>query len=148
MIFIFSGPHMPIGNIWSGISFRHDNSIFVALAEPWSVSSASASGSASGWGWLLAHFSFMKAPPGWATSSAGLPSGSRFRLTEWTNQRSVQGGSIWTNPSSPDGSDLRGELPLVDGDQAAARHPAAGAGRGRGRQAAAAHPLARGDNII
>ena len=25
---------MPIGNIWSGISFRHDNSIFVALAEP------------------------------------------------------------------------------------------------------------------
>ena len=34
MIFIFSGPHMPIGNIWSGISFRHDDSIFVALAEP------------------------------------------------------------------------------------------------------------------
>ena len=26
---------MPIGNIWSGISFRHDDSIFVALAEPW-----------------------------------------------------------------------------------------------------------------
>ena len=25
---------MPIGNIWSGISFRHDDSIFVALAEP------------------------------------------------------------------------------------------------------------------
>ena len=33
MIFIFSGPHMPIGNIWSGILFRHDDSIFVALAE-------------------------------------------------------------------------------------------------------------------
>ena len=28
---------MPIGNIWSGISFRHDDSIFVALAEPWSA---------------------------------------------------------------------------------------------------------------
>ena len=25
---------MPIGNIWSGISFRYDDSIFVALAEP------------------------------------------------------------------------------------------------------------------
>ena len=25
---------MPIGNIWSGISFRHDDSIFIALAEP------------------------------------------------------------------------------------------------------------------
>ena len=29
-----SGPHMPIGNICSGISFRCDDSIFVALAEP------------------------------------------------------------------------------------------------------------------
>ena len=28
---------MPIGNIWSGISFRHDDSIFVALAEPWAA---------------------------------------------------------------------------------------------------------------
>ena len=35
MIFIFSGPHMPLGDICSGISFRYDDSIFVALAEPW-----------------------------------------------------------------------------------------------------------------
>ena len=34
MIFIFSGPHMPLGHICSGISFRCDNSIFVALEEP------------------------------------------------------------------------------------------------------------------
>ena len=34
LIFIFSGPHMPLGDICSGISFRYDDSIFVALAEP------------------------------------------------------------------------------------------------------------------
>ena len=35
MIFIFSGPHMPLGDICSGISLRYDDSISVALAEPW-----------------------------------------------------------------------------------------------------------------
>ena len=34
LIFIFSGPHIPIGIICSGISLRRDDSIFVALVEP------------------------------------------------------------------------------------------------------------------
>ena len=32
-IFIFSGPHIPIGNICNGISSGHDDSFFVALEE-------------------------------------------------------------------------------------------------------------------
>ena len=33
LIFIFSGPHIPIGNICNGISSRHDDSFFLALEE-------------------------------------------------------------------------------------------------------------------
>ena len=33
LIFIFSGPHIPIGNICNGILLGHDDSFFVALEE-------------------------------------------------------------------------------------------------------------------